>query len=334
MKFYLKFFLNKLNNSVYGAYKLWSWNSIKLQDKSFKVTQVNVGGAIKGGASAGGTQSASGGKTLMGELGRELVVSGNQYYTVGDLGAEFVNLRAGDIVFNHEDTEKLLKGLTGVRGQALAQGTAMAGRVSGGGSLSNLSAYKATSASAVQSQTTATVNVNVKTGAKDLSEALEDQLKTLKEELDDILDQFDFKIFMAEKHNASSKEIIEIYRKMQETVHAQAEKYRKMGVDENNEYIRDLQKQWWEYEEAIREARKDEFDEWLKDSKFSIEAMQNDREGTDKVAGIGQFHVVVLHASQGDGVRVQLVGIVVDLEIHSVVLSARCGAVKYSQLLD
>ena len=267
--------LNKLNGI----------NSIKLRDKTFTVTQItktDPAGAY-GFPAAGGTRGAPGGLTLVGELGPELVVSGNHYYTVGDLGAEFVNLKAGDIVFNHRDTEKLLKGLTGVRGTALAQGTAMAGRISGGGSLSNLPGYKVTSASTVQSQTTATVNVNVKTGAKDLGEALEDQLKTLKEELDDILGQFDFKIFMAEKHNASAKEIIEIYRKMQEAVHAQAEKYRSMGVDENNEYIRDLKKQWWEYEEAIKDARKDEFDEWLKDSKFAIEAMDRDHSGTDKM---------------------------------------------------
>lgn len=282
----------KTSSSLQGIInRLNRINNIKIKDKSFTVTQVNVGGGkggIPGFSSANGTQSAPGGRTLVGELGRELVVSGDRYFTVGDLGAEFVNLKAGDIVFNHEDTEKLLKGLTGVRGMALAQGTAMAGRVSGGGSLKNLSTYKTTSASVtsastVQSRTTANVNVNVKTGAKDLSEALEDQLKTLKEELDDILDQFDFKIFIAEKQNASANEIIAIYKKMQETVHAQAEKYRKMGVDENNEYIRDLKKQWWEYEEAIREARKDEFDDWLSDSKFAIEAMEHDHEGTDKM---------------------------------------------------
>lgn len=272
--------LNKLNGI----------NSIKLRDKTFTVTQItktDSAGAY-GFPAAGGTRGAPGGLTLVGELGPELVVSGNHYYTVGDLGAEFVNLKAGDIVFNHKDTEKLLKGLTGVRGQALAHGTAMAGRVSGGGSLKNLPAYKTisanvTSASAVQSRTTANVNVNVKTGAKDLSEALEEQLSKLKEELDDILDQFDFKIFIAEKQNASANEIIAIYKKMQEAVHAQAEKYRKMGVDENNEYIRDLKKQWWEYEEAIREARKEEFDDWLSDSKFAIEAMEHDHEGTDKM---------------------------------------------------
>lgn len=53
---------------------------------------------------------ASGTKALMGELGPELVVSGGQYYTVGENGPEFVNLADDAIVFNHLQTKKLLAG--------------------------------------------------------------------------------------------------------------------------------------------------------------------------------------------------------------------------------
>ena len=46
--------------------------------------------------------------TLMGELGRELVVSGGRYYTVGDSGPEMVDLPQDAIVFNHLQTASLL----------------------------------------------------------------------------------------------------------------------------------------------------------------------------------------------------------------------------------
>lgn len=72
---------------------------------------------------AGGTDDAKGGETLVGELGRELVVRDDRFQTVGDNGAELVNLKPGDIVFNHEDTEKILSGKSGARGTALANGT-------------------------------------------------------------------------------------------------------------------------------------------------------------------------------------------------------------------
>ena len=66
---------------------------------------------------------------LTGELGREIVVTpNNHWYTVGDSGAEFVNIPRGSIVFNHRQTEELLANgkvtSDGGRGKALAGGTA------------------------------------------------------------------------------------------------------------------------------------------------------------------------------------------------------------------
>lgn len=46
---------------------------------------------------------------LVGELGTELVVYGNKYWTVGDTGAEFTHIPKGAIVFNHKQTEEILK---------------------------------------------------------------------------------------------------------------------------------------------------------------------------------------------------------------------------------
>lgn len=78
--------------------------------------------------SAAGTQNAPGGKTLVGEIGNELVVNPHtgKWYTVGDNGAEFVNLPHGAIVFDHEKTQRLLKnGFVGGYGDALVSGNAM-----------------------------------------------------------------------------------------------------------------------------------------------------------------------------------------------------------------
>lgn len=84
---------------------------------------------VNGTAHAGGNWGVKHtGTALTGELGREIVVRGDRWFTVGDNGAEFVKLRKGDIVFNHKQAEALLKNgyITG-RGQALASGSAYAG---------------------------------------------------------------------------------------------------------------------------------------------------------------------------------------------------------------
>ena len=69
---------------------------------------------------------------LVGELGTEVLVRHGKYTTLGDNGAEFVNLRAGDIIFNHKQSEELFKyghvtsggGRARVVGQNYANGTA------------------------------------------------------------------------------------------------------------------------------------------------------------------------------------------------------------------
>ena len=51
----------------------------------------------------------SAGNTLMGELGPEMVVSHGRYFVVGQNGPEMVNLAEDAIVFNHLQTEQLLR---------------------------------------------------------------------------------------------------------------------------------------------------------------------------------------------------------------------------------
>ena len=66
---------------------------------------------------------------LTGELGRELVVNpdSGRWYTVGDNGAEFTKIPKGSIVFNHLQTEQLLKnGYINSRGNTNTSGTALA----------------------------------------------------------------------------------------------------------------------------------------------------------------------------------------------------------------
>lgn len=68
------------------------------------------------------------GTALVGELGQEMIVRDGHFFTVGDDGAEFVNYKKGDIIFNHKQVEELFKNgyvtSGGGRGKAFAEGTA------------------------------------------------------------------------------------------------------------------------------------------------------------------------------------------------------------------
>lgn len=150
---------------------------------------------------------------LTGEVGQELVVYGNQWWTVGDHGAEFADIPKGAVVFDAEQTKKLLNnGYISGRGKAYLSGTAYAtGRrndqgsvVSGSGRLGNswgTNTYAPSpspapaAAAAVASSAASTANSAAKTA--DSTEKAADKADEFKETLDEIeilLDRFDRRI--------------------------------------------------------------------------------------------------------------------------------------------
>ena len=116
------------------------WKSISSKSVTLSVLSKGISGLIdsifvNGTAHSSGTAHATGNwglpkaehNSLVGELGQELVVDphSGRYYTVGDNGAEFVDLPKDAIVFNHKQTESLLSnGYVTSRGKALAEGNA------------------------------------------------------------------------------------------------------------------------------------------------------------------------------------------------------------------
>ena len=93
---------------------------------------ITGGGKADGTAHARGTAFAGGSwgaprteTALTGELGPEILVRNGRWTTVGENGAEFTQIKKGDIIFNHKQSEQLLKhGYVTGRGKAFVGGTA------------------------------------------------------------------------------------------------------------------------------------------------------------------------------------------------------------------
>lgn len=119
---------------------------------------------------------------LVGELGRELVVYGNKFWTVGDNGAEFTAIPKGAIVFNHKQTEEIFRNgyvtSDGGRGHAYAEGTAY---VSGGIPVSNT---KTTSSKKKSSKSKSSTSKNTNTSKDKDSSSNSDTEKKFEETLD------------------------------------------------------------------------------------------------------------------------------------------------------
>lgn len=241
----------------------------KLSSIKRQIDEINAGlskgptvGSGGGTTPAGGQANAAGtgrgtfagGKSLVGELGRELVVNPytGKWYTVGDHGAEFVDLPKNAIVFNHKQTEQLLNGSRFRKdGHAFAASNLNFADIGVNG---KVPIFRGSGA-----------NVEVTLDDEALETKFKDTIEKLEDQLSDAIGDFEHSIFLLEKKNTDklsieersrlSSETVEIYRKMQDEVHRVAEEYRKLGLSDNSDYIQELQKSWWEYEDAIKEVR-------------------------------------------------------------------------------
>lgn len=167
--------INQLN-TIDGSHTV----TIKVNQTTVKSARTKTYAEQRAGAYGG---AFAGGRTLVGELGNELVVNphSGKWYTVGDNGAEFVNLPKDAIVFDHSKTKKLLdQGFIGGRGVALASGTAMDSGSPGRGSYVVGNGYKVGQDPRVKNTYKATKASTKAT--KDNSKALEENKKALEKQ--------------------------------------------------------------------------------------------------------------------------------------------------------
>lgn len=143
---------------------------------------------------------------LTGEVGEELVVSGNRWFTTGSNGAEFANIPAGSVVFNSKQTKELLsQGFTKSRGKgnpslpglpAFLEGSAFAGGSGGGGfrggaSKSSSSKKKSSKSSSNSSSSSSKSNSSSNSSAdkeetKETLDWIETKLDRIKRKIDEL----------------------------------------------------------------------------------------------------------------------------------------------------
>lgn len=213
-------------------------------------------------AYARGTGGAKPGPALTGEGGAELILSDGHAYLAGADGPEFVQMRGGETVYTAEETRAIF----GRSGRKIVGKTpAYAVGVQGTG----------INTSSDKWQSVLPNTEDAVSGVTDAVNGLDDALQNMEETFDELIGDFEHTIYMMERHNASAEEIVAVYRQMQDAVHAQAEKYRQMGLFENDDHIQELQKQWWEYQDAIADAIADTFDKAVGEVENAVSIVEN-----------------------------------------------------------
>lgn len=219
-----------------------------------------------GAAGAAGILSSAGGRTLVGELGREMVVDvdSGRWYTVGNHGPEFVNLPKRAIVYSNDRTEELLgtKPLS-VMGISMAAGNAGTGNNSGviGGGKINVGA--------LTSSVEETKKSSGKTAAatEEVAEEAENVLDTIKDGFDQIIGLLEHQIEHAEFEYFHQERALD-YRGMINSLSGEAEIYRRIyeeamkgvnelvaaGATDADEQVQELEETAWDAYRSMKEA--------------------------------------------------------------------------------
>ena len=237
---------------------------------------------FNGTANASGTAHASGDwsaprteTALVGELGTETIVRNGKFFTVGDNGAEFANIRKGDIIFNHKQTEELFNnghvtsggGRAKVVGEAFASGTAYSsahGKLNYGNSGSNAySSSSGSSSSNTSNNNTNTSNTNSDTSSTEkATENLVDWIKVFYDRISRLADlaekAIDRAVGLINKQAAATDAINKVQNELYAAQQA-ANKYLEYAnqVDLSDDYKRKIQNGELSIEDITDENVKD-----------------------------------------------------------------------------
>ena len=279
--------------------------AVQKASSSMPTLHVSTSGNVKGGHSgafATGTQDAPQGFALLGDEASptgaprpELVVSRGEAYLAGVNGPVVGHLNDGDRVYTYDQTKKILGGMNGkIRLPAFASGVANLGRNGSIGAGSLWSSVASSSNSSAGGNDFESLYKYHQHLLKMEQESQQDYLNWLNKaykdayargeiELDDYykyqeeifdlirelvqdnLDDAEHYIDMLGHYDGNEKQVIAIYQDLMKAIEKEISAARAAGLNDNDEYIQNLQKQWWSYRDEITDIQ-DEIADNAKDA--------------------------------------------------------------------
>ena len=115
--------------------------------------------------------------------------------------------------------------------------------------------------------------------------------------MQDSIGNLEHQIGLLSQHDGNDEEIINLYKELQEKVHEQAEYYRSLGLDENAKQIQELQNQWWDYYNTIRDTIVGTYEEIISESQNKIdlnETFLNDAVSIGDYEGVRNYSSAII----------------------------------------
>ena len=318
----------KVNNLVNAINRLHS-KTIDITTNYVENHTVNNGGGgsskkkpkdknsvFNGTAHASGTAFANGswgarksGLSLVGELGKEIIVRGSNWFTVGDNGAEMVNIRQDDIIFNHKQSEEILKNgyvtsgggrgkMAKANGSAHANGSAYGNGTWGGGrwniytGASNRNPIISTASNVQQAKQAA--KQSAAAAASDADKFLEtmDWIEIKIKRLEDLISDLDAKASSAyRKFSDRNKTLGDEFTKVTEEIQLQKDAYnaylqKANSIELSEDYKNKVRNGMLSIEDITDETLKDKIDEFTTWHEKMLECQYSLQDLEDKLGDI------------------------------------------------
>lgn len=230
-----------------------------------------------------------GGKTLVGELGREIVVDPNtgKWFTVGEHGAEFVTLPKNAFVINAGQTEKLLGNKSARRGDSYAFGTYSRTFQTGAGADPVYGVFTPIS-TADDVTPKPPKKPATETTTETTTETIEDQLQAITDQYSAILAQIDHRIkhwehaYDVAEHgmdysgmDKSLSKQIALYQKKYKKLEKELKKMRKAGAKDTDEEYQAVEEEMWKIYNTVNDLMSDLNDLYVDGLNEKIDSLQN-----------------------------------------------------------
>lgn len=121
-------------------------------------------------------------------------------------------------------------------------------------SSSNKSSSSSSSSKSSSSSSSSKSSSSSSSSSKKEKDPQEEAAEAAKKAYDELIDTYEHSRKLLERNGSEAKDIIEVYRKEITATQEQIEKYKKLDVEDRDKYVRDLEEDIWDIEDAISEA--------------------------------------------------------------------------------
>lgn len=231
-------------------------------------------------ASAGGTDSAEGGETLVNEEGPELIQEGDTARIAGGGLPTITDVEPGARIFTAEETRRILAGRSGYDVFRAAKDGSKGGTNVSGASGPRYTTTSTSGYSSSSSRSYSSASYSTTSAATAAASTLEEKQKEIEDRYKEQLDLLESQLALMEKQGASASERAEKITEIEDLLASERAELQQIGASETD--INNLQVDWYERREDRQELLQQEIEDEIALRKSELDILEKQNAPADE----------------------------------------------------